>query len=471
MQQIHRYPVVPFLLMISVAASAQIDVYFNRPVDTSLAYPPGNIARGEEDFSMIVAQQLARARHSIDIAIYSLNLRNIADELIAAKKRGVRVRVIGHLENLDDRGALFRELEEGGIPVTANPEAADGEQQPLMHNKFFVIDARPGAPADADPVTITGSWNATSAQTYQDANNLVVIHDAALAGAYLTEFEEMWGSRGATPSIANGRFGADKTSNTPHEFTLADGTRLEMRFSPSDSTSRRINALLGGAEHAIYAANLTFTYATFARTLRRRHDAGADVRSIIDNIDDQGSQFPFLQSFADIHAWTLPGFLHHKYAVVDAAPGEGTGEALVITGSHNWSLSAETRNDENTLMIFSDRIANQYVQEFAARYREAGGREGFRLITGAPYRRDGAVGMRAYPNPFTDHLTIAADLRDGEHGQVVLIDAMGRELARDAVSAGRPVATWSTGGMSGGVYIALLRAGERSERLRLILLR
>ncbi len=471
MQQIHRYPVVPFLLMISIAASAQIDVYFNGMVDTTLAYPPGNIARGEEDFSVIAVRQLARARYSIDMAMYSLNLQNIADELIAARKRGVRVRVIGHLENIDDRGARFRELEDEGIPVLVNPASAEGEQQPLMHNKFFVIDARAGAPADADPVTITGSWNATSAQTYQDPNNLVVIHDAALAAAYVTEFEEMWGSRGAVPSIANRRFGADKRSNTPHEFTLADGTRIEMRFSPTDSTSRRINALLGGAKRAIYTANLTFTYATFARTLRRRHDAGVDVRSIIDNIDDQGSQFPFLQSFADIHAWTLPGFLHHKYAVVDAAPGDEADGSLVITGSHNWSLSAETRNDENTLIIFSDRIANQYLQEFAARYREAGGTAEFMLITGAPYRRDGNGGLRAYPNPFTNHLSIAADLRGGERGRIVLIDAMGRELADAPVSAGDPIATWSTRQLPGGVYIVLLRAGERAERLRLILMR
>ncbi|MCU0613306.1 MAG: hypothetical protein MUE60_16160, partial [Candidatus Eisenbacteria bacterium] len=47
----------------------------------------------------------------------------------------------------------------------------------------------------------------------------------------------------------------------------------------------------------------------------------------------------------------------------------------VITGSHNWSSSAETTNDENTLIIHSPVIANLYLQEFAARYHAAGGNQ------------------------------------------------------------------------------------------------
>lgn len=62
--------------------------------------------------------------------------------------------------------------------------------------------------------------------------------------------------------------------------------------------------------------------------------------------------------------------LHHKYMILDArVPRRGT----VITGSANWSAAANNSNDENTLFIFCDRIANQYVQEFYARFIRAGG--------------------------------------------------------------------------------------------------
>ena len=38
-----------------------------------------------------------------------------------------------------------------------------------------------------------------------------------------------------------------------------------------------------------------------------------------------------------------------------------------MTGSHNWSNSAENSNDENTLVVQDTRVANLYLQEFAAR--------------------------------------------------------------------------------------------------------
>ncbi len=45
----------------------------------------------------------------------------------------------------------------------------------------------------------------------------------------------------------------------------------------------------------------------------------------------------------------------------------------MITGSQNWTSSAEQLNDENTLIIHNVGIAGQYLQEFIARYKEAGG--------------------------------------------------------------------------------------------------
>jgi hypothetical protein len=39
-------------------------------------------------------------------------------------------------------------------------------------------------------------------------------------------------------------------------------------------------------------------------------------------------------------------------------------------GSHNWSNSANTRNDENTLVIHDMNLVNQYYQEFMARFQQ-----------------------------------------------------------------------------------------------------
>jgi phosphatidylserine/phosphatidylglycerophosphate/cardiolipin synthase-like enzyme len=53
---------------------------------------------------------------------------------------------------------------------------------------------------------------------------------------------------------------------------------------------------------------------------------------------------------------------------------EGTeSDPFVITGSMNWSANGEETNDENTLIIHDAAIANQFYQEFAARYYAAYG--------------------------------------------------------------------------------------------------
>jgi phosphatidylserine/phosphatidylglycerophosphate/cardiolipin synthase-like enzyme len=50
-----------------------------------------------------------------------------------------------------------------------------------------------------------------------------------------------------------------------------------------------------------------------------------------------------------------------------------TSDPFVITGSMNWSANGEDTNDENTLIIHDAAIANQFYQEFAARYYMAYG--------------------------------------------------------------------------------------------------
>jgi len=65
------------------------------------------------------------------------------------------------------------------------------------------------------------------------------------------------------------------------------------------------------------------------------------------------------------------GILHHKYMLIDADSVESN--PIVITGSQNWTSSAEEVNDENTLIIHDAGIAQQHLQEFIARFKEAGG--------------------------------------------------------------------------------------------------
>jgi len=78
---------------------------------------------------------------------------------------------------------------------------------------------------------------------------------------------------------------------------------------------------------------------------------------------------------ADNHPWKVPintvgvsrlpkgDKLHHKFAVID--------DKIVITGSHNWSASANYNNDEALLVIENPTVAAHFSQEFARLYGRA----------------------------------------------------------------------------------------------------
>jgi phosphatidylserine/phosphatidylglycerophosphate/cardiolipin synthase-like enzyme len=62
--------------------------------------------------------------------------------------------------------------------------------------------------------------------------------------------------------------------------------------------------------------------------------------------------------------------LHSKTMIVD---GDTASDPTVIVGSTNWSNNGNNVNDENMLIIHDTAITNQFVQEFYARYKQAGG--------------------------------------------------------------------------------------------------
>ena len=218
-------------------------VYFNFPVDTTVAIP-GNSAQGDRDFKALLIHRINEANYSIDLALYSFfGMQEVADALILAKSRGVKVRVVYDNRTIQNS---MQALLNAGILMSQRPSNLSG----IMHNKFFIFDARDTI-ASNDWLW-TGSWNVTSTElTWK--NNVVEINDPAITAAYQTEFEEMWGSNNDIPDPANAKFGSQKTDNTPHFFNIG-GRDIQLYFSPSDGTTGKIINTVNSADQSIYMA-------------------------------------------------------------------------------------------------------------------------------------------------------------------------------------------------------------------------
>jgi phosphatidylserine/phosphatidylglycerophosphate/cardiolipin synthase-like enzyme len=460
----------------SQGSSGEIHVYFNKSVNSGLAR--SDTAKGNVNLPDRLLQRINNAQISIDVALYSISGSvgdTIANALVRAKNRGVKARLIIEKDNLGagTGNTITQIITPAGIPwIADNFDGVNGGVG-LHHNKFFVIDYADGSPDNT--WVWTGSWNLTDPGTNDDMQNAIEIQDEALAGAYTVEFNEMWGSDGEAPIASNSRFGARKLDNTPHVFSI-NGTPVELYFSPSDRTTSAIIRTLNKAQNSVNVALLTFTRSDIAAALKAKKDSGMKVRALLDNDSDTGTQYGFLTG-SGIEVRIDPstaGLLHHKYAVIDA---EVSGlQQYVITGSHNWTNAAENSNNENTLIIESNRIANQYLQEFAARYKESGGVDGITVsVEHVSAERPMNFWLsQNYPNPFNPETAISFQLSANSSVALRVFDVLGREVAvlvNEEKPAGVYRVAWDAASLPSGVYFYRLKAGSFVETKKMLLLR
>jgi hypothetical protein len=134
----------------------------------------------------------------------------------------------------------------------------------------------------------------------------------------------------------------------------------------------------------------------------------------------------------------------------------------VVTGSFNWSWSAEHVNDENLLAIHDGRLANHYLQEFMARYEEAGGTDSL-AVDAVAHVQPSELEVAVSPVPWAGmpRLVVRA-----EGIQTAEIHDLGGRLVCRAVNSGGPnEIVMTTPGLRAGAYVVTAR-GWRSRGSR-----
>lgn len=455
------------------SSTGTIRAYFSKQVDPSVAiWDTANVV----DISQKFINRIDSSKFSIDIALYSLKGtvgQRVADALLNAKARGVKIRMI--VENDNANTTPIASLKNNNVPLITDAFDFVNAGRGLMHNKFAIFDYR-DASSSADDWIWTGSWNATDPGNYNDAQNAVEIQDRTLALAYTVEFNEMWGSDSDTPDQQNSRFGMRKRDNTPHRFNVK-GIPIALYFSPSDQTALHIKEELDRATSSVNIAMLTLTRSDLAQELVTLKSSSVKVRVILDNNTDTGTQFPFLQANGiDIRlkGTAITGLLHHKYAIIDA--DKASTESRVITGSYNWTNSAETVNSENTLIIFDRQIANEFLQEFKSRYIEAGGSDAITGISENKINQEiSAFELKQnYPNPFNPSTTIEFRLLEDSYLDIDVYNILGQKIAKligGFLKAGAHQITFDARQLPSGIYFYTMRAGNHVYQRKMILLK
>ncbi len=315
-------------------------VYFTDP--TSVNDPDSQTSEIETALIALIDG----AQSTIDMSIFEFNLESIVDPLIAAEDRGVEVRLVtddeygieeDEIEGLD----LFPTLEENGV------EVIDDDRTGLMHNKYIIFDQR---------IVWTGSTNITVNGLYRNNNNAIVIVSEALAAVYQIDFDEMWA----------GDFGARAETQIDQQSVTVFGTPITVYFSPEDKAAGYLADLIAQAEESIYFMAFSFTNEEMGDAMISRYQAGVPVTGIFETRGSE-TEYSELTKFyclgMAVRQDGNPRTFHHKVIILDGR--------YVITGSFNFSDSANESNNENVIIIDHPAMAQLFLQEFERRWDEA----------------------------------------------------------------------------------------------------
>lgn len=322
---------------------------------------PAYIFTEEEPLAKPIVDAISRARSTLDVALYNLQIDGAVDALVQARERGVKVRVLfdeAHVVPTPNK--QIKAVMDSGIE-TRMMDGRGGSG--AMHCKYALFD---GA------LLQTGSANWSGFAESFSYENIMFVADPDIVSGYGRNFDWMWAQ--ARPAAQPGAAAAKPTAppSDPTPDVNFNGTLLpDYIFSPRGGTEAAIVKAIDAARSEVDLAMFTFTSGNIMEAMKRAAARGVRVKLML----FAGQKFPFFQE-AKTSRMELrfkegrleKGQMHNKFAVLDGK--------LLINGSYNWTATAENSNTENTIFTTEPEYVNAYQAEFNKLYKQASASKG-----------------------------------------------------------------------------------------------
>lgn len=148
--------------------------------------------------------------------------------------------------------------------------------------------------------------------------------------------------------------------------------RIEVLFTPWDDAEGALLREIDGAQRSIRVQAFLLTSRNIARALIAAHERGVAVRVLADRemvARGENSRVPDLHSTGiEVRLETRYASAHNKILLIDV---EGN-HPVVITGSYNFTYSAQARNAENVLILRDNAaLARAYLTNWRRHRDEA----------------------------------------------------------------------------------------------------
>lgn len=137
------------------------------------------------------------------------------------------------------------------------------------------------------------------------------------------------------------------------------GNKEDIFFSPGEECLKAIITRIKYAQIKISCCVFTISDNRISEALIAAHKKGVSVKIISDNdkMFDKGSDISLLSDAGiKVKIDLTDNHMHHKFAIFD---GKHT-----LTGSYNWTRSAERYNHENILITDSEKVTKAFTKKF-----------------------------------------------------------------------------------------------------------
>ncbi|HVK89280.1 MAG TPA: phospholipase D-like domain-containing protein [Kofleriaceae bacterium] len=273
-----------------------------------------------------LTQMIDSAQTSLDLHMYLWTVRALADRVVAAKNRGVDVRIILDPDHAGN-DAVRPTLSAGGVNVRNNISLYS-----FAHAKYMIIDG---------DTAVIMSMNFNVDAMNSERNYGMVDRDPDDVADVQAIFDMDWAAAGA---------------ETPKPADLAC-TRLVV--SPNNARSRLVE-LIDGAQDTLELQIMYLAEDTVRAAVGAAKQRGVNVRVMIG--DDTDESIPYLKGLGIPVKTATQFYLHAKLIVADG---------VVFVGSENMSLTSLTKNREVGALVYEPGAADPIKTQFESDWNSA----------------------------------------------------------------------------------------------------
>ena len=126
-----------------------------------------------------ILKEMESTSSTLDLAIHEITSLDMAQALVKAKQRGVKVRIVADSKQAKIKTSQINYLIRQGIPV----KVLGGKEKGVMNHRFAIFDGKR---------VLTGSFEWSEVSAKWNYENILMVHESEVVATFQKEFERLW---------------------------------------------------------------------------------------------------------------------------------------------------------------------------------------------------------------------------------------------------------------------------------------